>query len=265
MRRHFWKRKAKILVVVLAATMGIGGLATEARAFLINSGDLVLAVYGNNQEYYQNLGSAAAALTPGGNVSFNLNQSTLSQNLMATLSGAPGNPVAWTLVRTTFGTNIPAPSLFMNAGSQLTAQETLDAGNSFSVSQASGAIRTWISALSPISSPLANQILLLANDPASFTSTMGLGGSLAGTFTGFGMEGSLGNTLTILQGVVAGNAISDAGRAILMADGQFALCGGAGCTPAPVPVPAAAVLFATGLIGMVGIVRRKLRGRGNAD
>jgi hypothetical protein len=260
MRQQFWKRRAKILGVVLAATMGVSGFSTEVRAFTVNSGDLVLALYNNGTEYYQDLGSSATLLAPGSNTLFDLGQSTLTP--MTAVSGS--NPVSWTVVRATFGAALPPSSIFMNAGSLLNAQQTQDAadtGTNFSISQANSSIRSWINLLAPVSAPLGNQVLLLSNDQASFTTTMGLGGSLNGSFTGFGMEGSFGNTLTILQGVVAGNALSDAGRAILMADGKVSLCGGAGCTPAPVPIPAAAVLFATGVIGMIGIVRRKM-GRG---
>ncbi|HXX75158.1 MAG TPA: VPLPA-CTERM sorting domain-containing protein [Nitrospiraceae bacterium] len=252
--QRFWRAQAKILVVMFAATMGIGGFGSEARAFTINSGDLVLSVYGNGTEYYRDLGPASSLLTPATQTLVDLNLSTL--NPMLAVGGT--NPVEFTLVRNTFGSGIPASSTFINAGSQLNTADTLASGNSYSVSQTNGAIRSWQGLISSVSAPLGNELLLAASDPASFTSTMGVDGSLKGSFTGFGMQGTLGTTLTILQGVVSGNVLSDAGAAVLMANGQLLICGGAGCTPSAVPLPAAAVLFGTGLVGLVTIARRKL-------
>jgi hypothetical protein len=91
---------------------------------------------------------------------------------------------------------------------------------------------------------------------------MGISGTMSGSFTGGGLQGSLGNVLTLIQGraLVSGqqNVLTDVGQAVLSAGGQLSICGGAGCSVAPVPVPAAVVLFGSGLIGLVGIARRKL-------
>jgi hypothetical protein len=53
------------------------------------------------------------------------------------------------------------------------------------------------------------------------------------------------------------NVFSDIGRAVLTSNGMFSICGTAGCTPgAPVPVPAAVLLFLTGLFGLAAFARR---------
>lgn len=249
------KRTARILMVALAVTMGIGGLSTETRAYQINSGDLVLAVYGNGTEYYQDLGSAASLLATSVPKTFDLNLSSLNP-LVAT---GGSQPVQWTLVRNTFGTGIPGTSTFVNLASQQTTQEIMDSQNTYSVSQANGNIRSWQSTISGVSAPLGTELLLNASDPASFTTTMGFGGSLNGSFPSI-LEGSLGSLMTILQGRATGNLLSDVGRATLSANGLLTICGGAGCSLAPVPLPAAVVLFGSGLIGLVGIARRKLKG-----
>ncbi len=249
MRQTFMRRKAGILAAAVAAIIGGGGFA-PAGAYTINSGDLVLAIYGNGTEYYRNLGQANTLLTTGATINLNLS----SLNPLTAVGGS--EPVQWTLVRNTFGAGIPGSQTFANFASKLTSQQILDSGNSYSVPQANGNITSWQSNIGPVSAPLGTEVLLPKTDPGSFTTQMGIGGMLNGTFPGI-LEGGLGTFMTILQGRVAGNVLSDVGGALLSADGQLKICGGAGCTIEPVPVPAAAVLFASGISALIGLARRK--------
>ena len=260
MGQTFMRRKAGIVAAAFAAIIGSGGFA-PAGAYTFNSGDLVLAIYGNDTEYYRNLGSAASLLADGANTTVDLSLSTLNP---LTAVGGP-ELVQWTLVRNTFGAGIPAAQTFNNYASKLTAQETLDSGNNYSVAQANGAITSWqsnIAAVPGLSD--GNEVLLPKTDPGSFTTQMGIGGMLNGSFPDI-LEGELGTTfMTILEGTVRGNVLNDVGRALLEADGRLQVCGGAGCTVEPIPIPAAAVLFATGITALIGLARRQPNGEGTA-
>ena len=259
MRQVFMRRKAGIVAAAFAAIIGSGGFA-PAGAYTFNSGDLVLAIYGNDTEYYRNLGSAASLLADGANTTVDLSLSTLNP---LTAVGGP-ELVQWTLVRNTFGAGIPAAQTFNNYASKLTAQETLDSGNNYSVAQANGAITSWQSTIGQAPGlPAGNEVLLPKTDPASFTTQMGIGGMLNGSFPGI-LEGELGLFMTILEGTVRGNVLSDVGGALLEANGRLQVCGGAGCTVAPIPIPAAAVLFATGITALIGLARRQPNGERTA-
>lgn len=259
MRQILMRRKAGIVAAAFAAIIGSGGFS-PAGAFTFNSGDVVLAMYGNNTEYYRNLGPADSLLANGANQTINLSLSTLNP---MTAVGGP-EPVQWTLVRNTFGFGIPAGQTFNNYASKQTTQEILDSQNNYSVAQANGAITSWQSTIGQAPGlPAGNEVLLPKTDPASFTTQMGIGGTLNGSFPS-NVEGGVGTFLTILEGTVRGNVLSDVGRALLSADGQLKICGGAGCTVEPIPVPAAAVLFGTGISALIGLARRKPNGERTA-
>src|SRR5262249_4924352 len=134
-------------------------------------------------------------------------------------------------------------------------------------------IQGWNSALnlSTGSTPLGQgaQVFLNSTDPAAFTNpgNFGLDGTLGGAWNAGGMQGSVGDILNIIQGQartsgppVQTNLISDAGRAVLALNGQLTICGGAGCSVSAVPLPAAVVLFGSGLVALIGIARRKFTG-----
>ena len=57
--------KRTVIATALAAITAIGGLAGQAHALQFASGDAVLVLYGNNTEYYQNLGNFNTLLSTG--------------------------------------------------------------------------------------------------------------------------------------------------------------------------------------------------------
>jgi hypothetical protein len=63
--------------------------------------------------------------------------------------------------------------------------------------------------------------------------------------------------IIVVDSELEGPALAE-GQAMLFANGIFQITGG---TLAAVPVPAAVVLFGTGVIGLVGIARRNLFGQ----
>jgi hypothetical protein len=91
----------------------------------------------------------------------------------------------------------------------------------------------------------------------SFSQNLNTSGS--GQFEGawpLAMQGSLDTVLNIMRGDVETSAFTQVGRVLLTAGGLLTI-GNPGPNVAPVPLPAGVVLFGSGLIGLVGIARRK--------
>ena len=255
----------KAAVVGLLAVLGFAGSPKEAPAFqfdgnLNGNGELVLAIFGNNTEYYYDIGSKSTLLAPGASNTFDVSAA------FASGAGVVSGPqTQWTIIGRAPVTATPSINgIFTYAASQNDAagQSVVPAIGTFSTR-----IQTWDSALlastgaTPSGSGAA--VFLNSTDPAAFTNSnnFNLSGTLGGTWNGGFMQGSLNNILNMIQGQgrnAAGqtNVLSDVGQAILTASGQLTICGGAGCSVSAVPVPAAVVLFGSGLAAMVGLARR---------
>ena len=93
----------------------------------------------------------------------------------------------------------------------------------------------------------------------SHTGQMGIADSLADGFN-LAMASNLDQILNVVNGdpFASGSPVTAMGQALLSGNGLFKITGG---PLAAVPVPAALVLFGTGIIGLVGIARRKLFGQ----
>jgi len=238
---------------------GVAALgAADARAMLVNPGDLVLAMFSNGTEYYRNLGSAETLLT-GAQVNIDIGSSSL--NPFGVTTGA--NPVQWTLLSTQGTTQV---NTFLNTASTLTSQQIVDSQSNNSVVTVASNMAGWRNQLN-LSLPAGNEGTILASDPASFSSNFGVGGTLNGAMLAGGFQGDVNSVLNMVKGQarITGpplqlNVFSDVGRAVLASNGFLSICGGAGCQLQAVPIPAAAVLFGSGLIGLIGIARRKVAG-----
>lgn len=264
MRRVNSRRRLGALAMGLSALLGLSSLPVEAPAFQFNNGDLVLAIFGNSTEFYYDIGTKAALLAPGATTTINI--AALPGDPFGAGTGVVGGAeTQWTILgRNPVAATPAANGIFVYAASQTDA-----AGISIvpAVAQTNTRIQGWNSTLlaSTGGTPVGPgaQVFLNSTDPAAFTNAnnFGLSGTLGGSWNAGGMQGSIGSLLNILEGRArneAGltNVLSDVGRAVLLASGQLTICGGAGCEVAAVPVPAAAILFGSGLIGLAGIARR---------
>lgn len=264
MRQTTSKRCFRAAAVGLLAVLGLAGVPKEAPAFQFNNGDLVLAIYGNNTEFYYDIGAKATLLVSGAQTTVDI--AGLAGSPFAPGSSVVGGPeTQWTIIgRNAVPATPAANGIYVYAGSQ---NDSANISIVPAISQTSTRIQGWNAYLNTSTGATpagpGAQVFLPSTDPAAFTNStnFGLSGTLGGSWNAGGMQGSLGSLLTIIEGRVrneAGqfNTLLDVGRVFLSASGQLTICGGAGCSVEPVPVPAAVVLFGSGLIGLVGIARR---------
>jgi hypothetical protein len=229
------KVKRTVMATALAVATAVAGVAGQAQAFTFSQGDLVIAIYGNNQEALYDLGNASSLLA---GATQDINLGTVG---LAAASVGP-NAVQYTV----FGFNL-------NGGS-------------------GGVVASTIANLSAIIGPALNNQFnptfnmsatgafvgdtIGAADGKSFTSNLNAAGtgSMAGAWP-VAMQGGIGQVLNILAGDVETNTFTQIGRVQFTSNGHL-LIGNPG--PAAVPLPAGVVLFGTGLIALVGIARRRI-------
>ena len=264
--------KQKIVAFAGAALMAVTGMNHSAEAFNFGQNDMVLAIYGNDKEVLVNLSSLTptGGAGPVGNMdlitagpTFNFDLSTyLNQAGVLPGTGTLSNPVRYTIMG--FRQDPNTFETAFKAGSSFTAAQL---GAQTSTINFISALDTFRGNTTDANTPNLNTGVNIAiqNRLAahSFTGNFGIGDLLGGGFSG-GMASNLGSLLNILQGdpFDGVGTLSPMGQALLSSNGLFQITGG---QLAAVPVPAAVVLFATGMIGLVGIARRKMFDRsGNA-
>lgn len=230
----------------LAALMVVAGLGGEAHALEFGNGDLVLALYGNSTQYLRNLGQVSSLFSGGPSVTVNIDPTQFAQ-----VGGV--DPVKWALYSFSFDAASGSPTT-LAAGSS----KEVSAFTTTELSQVQ-IVNSWNSAAVQSGLMSGDGIfgvhVLPASNPQSFTSTFGTDGRLSGGWP-VSMEGTPGSLLHLLNGDYNTNGLSTIGHAILALNGST-LTINAG-PPAAVPLPAAVILFGSGLIGLVGIARRKM-------
>lgn len=238
--------KAAAFAATLLAGVGVAG---EAQALTIGNGDLVLVMYNNNTQLLQNLGQTSSYFAPGSTATINLASSDV-----AAASGT--NPVKWALVSFLYDeTSGEATTLAASSSKNLSAWTPTELSQ-VSIVNSWNTAASWAAQHSGVY-PGGPTQLISAADGLAYTnpSWFGTDGSMASGFP-VSTEGFFGSTLAALQGDM-GNNLTQLGSASLSGDGLTLLLAGVS-GPAPVPVPAAVILFGTGLAGLVGVARRKL-------
>jgi len=217
-------------VLALAVVAGLGTV-DKAHAFSMNIGDLAFALYGNDTEYLLNLGQSSSVLD-GGTHTFTINP-----------SGTTGaNTVYFSMV----GFDVPDahPNGTTIAASVNPASSVSGAQPQFLFNSAA----TW-----GLTTSFTGNTISAANSQ-SFTSTFGSDG-LAGSWP-VSTRGLFGSTLYLVGGDVETGALTTLATAFLSQDGTVLTIAGVGVPN--VPIPAAVILFGTGLAGLVGVARRKM-------
>ncbi|BCA54912.1 hypothetical protein W02_20520 [Nitrospira sp. KM1] len=220
---------------VMGAALMVTGLGSEAQAEQFGPGDLVLVVYGNNTELVQKVGTIGG-IASGISTTIDLSQVGGANALQYTLLGFNQTPPS-------------APSNFL-AGSSIAA-ETFTTGQKVAITPTNyvNPLVSWGTQLVTANDTRLN---IPKADALSFSTFLNQSGnnSLNGGFP-VRMSSDVDTLLNIIgrNNAPQGNvALANLGTALLTAAGQF--------TISAVPIPAAAVLFATGMIGLVGVARR---------
>ena len=168
------------------------------------------------------------------------------------MGGGPGgNTIEYTIV----GNNSPTSMFF---GSASTAAQWVGSNlNLTSPATYEGALSNWRGPLGVAADP--TRTLYLATDLLAFTPNLNgsgndsLGGSIPAARRGSVDIDTVLNLLQVQPNGSGVKTITTVGSAFLsQANGHFVV--------SAVPVPAAVVLFATGVIGLVGLARRKMSG-----
>lgn len=242
------KIKRTVAAVAAMSALVVGSLPSKALALDFPFGDLAFLVYGGNTERYENLGNSTAVLES----TTTITTRNIGADLPLLSQGADLG-LTYALIGT--HSNF-LDAYFSSLSPTLTPQQVQNsladnAGSNFLFWAGQHGAQTGGNA-----NPLANNPSFTSKAaPHSYTSMLGITGTVGGLL-GFTTHAALDQPLTIFRVNVDGETpvFTPVATALLTGDGHLTI------TPNAIPVPAAVVLFGTGLIGLVGIARRKMAG-----
>lgn len=248
MRFTTFTRTVMATAVAVAAAVAVAGMPSKAQALGFDPGQLSFIVFGGDNEYYRNLGSIDTVLANP------TTQVTLtSQQLSDVTTNVGASGMRFSLL------GIGSDSLSLNTGSLPSSPSQGQKDGTFYLN-ALDAFNGWSNSLASVSGGQTanNPLTLVKSSNQSYTSTLGVDGSING-FMGFNTTAAPGSLLTLFR--ISNNGTSDVYTKLATA--TFDLASGTLIITslAAIPVPAAVVLFGTGLIGLVGIARRSLTAR----
>ncbi len=230
------KRATAVAAFAFAALVG----ALPAHALVYSAGDAVLVIYGNEQQGYLNLGNWNTLKANGG--TFDVS------GILNTLGVSGANTIEYTLVGNSgattpmwFGNNAPITDW-------TSTQKTLMNVNAYNTANSN-----WRAQLTTANDP-ARQVYAASDPLLSFSTYFFDTDSLGGMIPN-GRRGSsdIDSVLHLLERTGGSTTLAQIDKVGLLRSDtkQFVV--------APIPVPAAAILFGSGLIGLVGIARRSLK------
>lgn len=232
--------KRTAMAAVVAASLA--SVVTPANALVFNAGDAVLVIYGNDNEGYVNLGNWDTLKTTGG---------TFDVSAILSAAGISGSSqVQYTVVGNS-GVNTP---MWFGNSVDISSWSTTNK-NTLNVNTYNTLLTNWRGQLGAVND--AARTIYSASDPLlSFHTYLNISNTdtLGGTLNGRRGSSDLDQTLYMLERTGGPATLAAATTGFLNSlTGQF-IVGNA----APVPVPAAAVLFASGIVGLVGLARRQM-------
>lgn len=266
--------KQKIGVFAGTLLMLVSGMGQSAEAFNFGQGDLILAIYGNRtsgegKEVLINLsdltptgqpgpvGDMNALTNPAQTYTFDLSAYLNAAGVIDNNPAAPQYPVRYTVMG--FQADAGTGGFAAKAGSSVNLAGQVQAG----IGSFPNGLTGWAGNVTDSNAPNLisgqNGAVVDFTNANSHSTRTGVNERLFSSFT-VNMAANLDQLLYIIKGdsELVDDPLIGMGQAKLFANGIFQISGG---QLAAVPVPAAVVLFGTGLIGLVGIARRKIFGQ----